>query len=160
MTTQRREDVPAKRGQRHQWDSRGANHHSGVAGTRRRNLAQGSLLAIPQNLPVPPFSGHPEKCGHVEPDPKLLPRNGNPYRSSVTLPTIRRACEAGSIPTSGRVSSRAVSIPPFRCCYGMEVQPRLPLLLGVDNRVHGMRIESCIRSISRGSWTAKCRITS
>ena len=34
--------------------------------------------AAPLSLPVPPFPRHPEKCGNVEPDPKLLPRDGNP----------------------------------------------------------------------------------
>lgn len=45
--------------------------------------------AAPLSLPVPPFPRHPEKCGNVEPDPKLLPRDGNHYRTSVTLPMIR-----------------------------------------------------------------------
>ena len=42
-------------------------------------------------LPTPPFPRHAEKCGDVEPDPKVLPRKGNPYRTSITLPMIRRA---------------------------------------------------------------------
>ncbi|HWB99595.1 MAG TPA: hypothetical protein VG672_22965, partial [Bryobacteraceae bacterium] len=45
----------------------------------------------PLSLPEPPFPRHPEKCGEVEPDPKFLPRNGNPYRTRVTVPMIRRA---------------------------------------------------------------------
>ena len=57
--------------------------------------------AAPLSLPVPPFPRHPEKCGNVEPDPKLLPRNGNPYRTSVTLPMIRRAVRGWLYPYLG-----------------------------------------------------------
>ena len=55
-----------------------------------------------QSLPIPPFPRHPEKCGDVEPDPKLLPRDGNSYRTSVTLPMIRRALRGWLYPYVGR----------------------------------------------------------
>jgi hypothetical protein len=58
----------------------------GTADSLRR-----ALRIAPHRLPIRPFPRHPEKCGDVEPDPKLLPREGNPYRTSVTLPMIRRA---------------------------------------------------------------------
>jgi MoaA/NifB/PqqE/SkfB family radical SAM enzyme len=43
------------------------------------------------SLPVPVFPRYPEKCGNVEPDPKFLPRDGNPYRTRVTVPMVARA---------------------------------------------------------------------
>ena len=62
------------------------------------------LLPTPgaQGLPAPQFPRHPEKCGDVEPDPKFLPRNGNPYRTRVTVPMVARALRDGSSPMSGR----------------------------------------------------------
>jgi MoaA/NifB/PqqE/SkfB family radical SAM enzyme len=42
-------------------------------------------------LPDPVFPLHPEMCGDVEPDPKLLPSKDRPYRSHVTPFIIRRA---------------------------------------------------------------------
>jgi hypothetical protein len=42
-------------------------------------------------LPEPPFPQLPEKCGDIEPDPKYLPQDGNPYRTSVTMPMVSRA---------------------------------------------------------------------
>ncbi len=42
-------------------------------------------------LPEPVFPRYPEKRGDIEPDPKFLPRNGNPYRTRVTVPIITRA---------------------------------------------------------------------
>ena len=60
-----------------------------------------ALRIASHRLPIPPFPRHPEKCGDVEPDPKLLPRNGNPYRTSVTLPMIRRALRGWLYPYVG-----------------------------------------------------------
>ena len=50
-----------------------------------------ALGIAPHRLPISPFPRHPEKCGDVESDPKLLPREGKPNRTSVTLSMIRRA---------------------------------------------------------------------
>jgi hypothetical protein len=61
-----------------------------------------ALTIAPHRLPFPPFPRHPEKFGDVEPDPKLLSRNGNPYRTSVTLPVIRRALRGWLSRMSGR----------------------------------------------------------
>src|SRR5690349_11651201 len=57
--------------------------------------------AEPLSLPVPPYPRQPEKCGNVEPDPRLMPRNGNPYRTSVTFPMIRRALRGWLYPYDG-----------------------------------------------------------
>jgi len=45
----------------------------------------------PLSLPDPPFPQFPEKVGDVDPDPKYLPKDGNPYRTRVTPTMIRRA---------------------------------------------------------------------
>jgi len=36
--------------------------------------------STPFTLPKPVFPQHPEKLGHVEPDPKYVPSDGKPYR--------------------------------------------------------------------------------
>ena len=61
-----------------------------------------SLKIASHRLPITPFPGYPEKCGDVEPDPRLLPRDGNFYQSSVTFPTIRRALRGWLSRMSGR----------------------------------------------------------
>jgi hypothetical protein len=61
-----------------------------------------ALTSAPHRMPIPRFPRHPEKCGDVEPDPKLLQRNGKPYRTSVTLPVIRRALRGWLPRMSGR----------------------------------------------------------
>jgi MoaA/NifB/PqqE/SkfB family radical SAM enzyme len=58
--------------------------------------------ANPQlTLPEPVFPRYPEKCGDVEPDPKCLPRNGNPYRTRVTVPIVARALRGWLVPYIG-----------------------------------------------------------
>jgi MoaA/NifB/PqqE/SkfB family radical SAM enzyme len=52
-------------------------------------------------LPVPIFPRYPEKCGDVEPDPKYLPHNGNPYRTRVTAPMVARALRGWLYPYIG-----------------------------------------------------------
>lgn len=47
--------------------------------------------AIPATLPEPVFPKYPELAGEVEPDPKFLPKDGNPYRTRVTPFMVRRA---------------------------------------------------------------------
>jgi MoaA/NifB/PqqE/SkfB family radical SAM enzyme len=53
------------------------------------------------SLPVPVFPRYPEKCGDVEPDPKFLPRDGNPYRTRVTVPIVARALRGWLYPYIG-----------------------------------------------------------
>ncbi len=52
-------------------------------------------------LPEPVFPRYPEKLGDIEPDPKFLPRNGNPYRTRVTVPMIARALRGWLVPYVG-----------------------------------------------------------
>ena len=88
--------------------------NSGSNGTNRGRttiqqlavLGAGSRLEVssatpPRSLPAPPFPRHPAKCGDVEPDPRLLPQNGNPYRTSVTVAMIRRALRGWLYPYVG-----------------------------------------------------------
>jgi MoaA/NifB/PqqE/SkfB family radical SAM enzyme len=57
----------------------------------------------PLTLPEPVFPQFPEKVGDVEPDPKFLPRDGNPYRTRVTPAMIRRALRGWLYPYLGSV---------------------------------------------------------
>jgi len=57
--------------------------------------------AAPLSLPAPVFPRQPEKCGNVEPDPKYLPRDGNPYRTRVTVPMVERALRGWLVPYVG-----------------------------------------------------------
>ena len=107
-----------------------------------------SSLAVPFSLPVPPFPRHPEKCGNVEPDPKLLPRDGNPYRTSVTLPMIRRALRGWLYPYVGsRV--KAGDFHPIISYLFTESKCNLDChyCWAYDNRVHGMTEDVARRSI-------------
>jgi MoaA/NifB/PqqE/SkfB family radical SAM enzyme len=60
------------------------------------SLAHGSgPTPVPKSdaleLPEPVFPQHPQMLGDVEPDPKYLPSDGNPYRIRVTPFIVRRA---------------------------------------------------------------------
>jgi MoaA/NifB/PqqE/SkfB family radical SAM enzyme len=68
--------------------AQGAMHEHLMKGHRRPPLAP---TIPPLTLPDPVFPRFPEKAGEVEPDPRFLPRNGNPYRTRVTVPMVRRA---------------------------------------------------------------------
>jgi len=88
--------------------------------------------AAPLSLPVPVFPRHSEKCGNVEPDPRLLPRNGNPYRTSVTLPMIRRAMRGWLYPYVGSRVKPGDFHPIISYLFTeWKCKSRLPLLLGV-----------------------------
>ena len=100
--------------------------------------------ARPLSLPVPVFPRHPEKAGNVEPDPKFLPRDGNPYRTRVTVPMVARALRGWLVPYVGsRVKPRRVSSDHFLPVYRMEVQSRLPLLLGIRQSRQGHDRRHC-----------------
>jgi len=58
----------------------------GAAASLRKALAMAAHVQ-----PASAFPRHSEKCEDVEPDPDVQPRDGNPYRASVTLPMIRPA---------------------------------------------------------------------
>ena len=109
---------------------------------------KGSSAIPPLSLPVPPFPRHPEKCGNVEPDPKLLPRNGSPYRTSVTLPMIRRALRGWLYPYVGS-HVKPGDLHPIISYLFTEWKCNLDChyCWAYDNRVHGMTEDVARRSI-------------
>src|SRR5436190_21275064 len=77
-------------------NGRNGSHNGRVAVQQLTILRDGPAPAAlvpapPLHLPVPVFPRHPEKLGYVEPDPKFLPQDGNPYRTRVTAPMVARA---------------------------------------------------------------------
>ena len=112
----------------------------------------------PPALPVPPFPRHPEKCGNVEPDPKLLPRDGSPYRSSVTVPMIRRALRGWLYPYLGSLVTPG-EFHPIICYLFTEWKCNLDChyCWAFDNRVRGMTEDTARRSID---WLhdTRCRV--
>ncbi len=108
----------------------------------------GPSLAPPPGLPTPPFPRHPEKCGNVEPDPKLLPQGGSPYRSSVTLPMIRRALRGWLYPYVGSLVKPSEFHPIISYLF-TEWKCNLDChyCWAFDNRVKGMSEDVARRSI-------------
>ncbi|HVX64982.1 MAG TPA: radical SAM protein [Bryobacteraceae bacterium] len=58
-----------------------------MGGARRVSLAP---AAEPLTLPEPVFPRFPEKLNDVEPDPRYVPQEGDPYRTRVTAAMVRR----------------------------------------------------------------------
>jgi MoaA/NifB/PqqE/SkfB family radical SAM enzyme len=81
--------------------SAGRNVPAFVAGRRAWRQAANANTEMKTGLPVPVFPRYPEKYGDVEPDPKYLPRNGNPYRTRVTAPIVARALRGWLYPYIG-----------------------------------------------------------
>jgi len=61
----------------------------GLPGKSKQKAPSGD--DTPLTLPDPVFPLHPDKCGDVPPDPRSVPRDGNPYRTRVTPFMVRRA---------------------------------------------------------------------
>jgi sulfatase maturation enzyme AslB (radical SAM superfamily) len=99
-------------------------------------------------LPTPPFPRHPEKCGGVEPDPKFLPREGNPYRTRVTLPMIALALKGWLVPYL-RSRVKPGDFHPIISYLFTEWKCNLDChyCWAFDNRVKGMTEETARRSI-------------
>jgi MoaA/NifB/PqqE/SkfB family radical SAM enzyme len=68
-----------------------------AAGTRPPNVRKDQALGLPEPL----FPRYPEKLGDVEPDPKFLPKDGNPYRTRVTAAMVARALRGWLVPYVG-----------------------------------------------------------
>jgi MoaA/NifB/PqqE/SkfB family radical SAM enzyme len=64
-------------------------------------LNEGGPAEVGPTLPDPIFPRYPEKYGDLEPDPKFLPHNGNPYRTRVTMPMVTRALRGWLVPYVG-----------------------------------------------------------
>jgi len=102
----------------------------------------------PLTLPEPVFPRHPEKCGNVEPDPKFLPRDGNPYRTRVTVPMVARALKGWLVPYVGsRV--KPGEFHPIISYLFTEWKCNLDChyCWAFDNRVKGMTEDTARRSI-------------
>jgi len=117
-----------------------------------------SSAAAPLSLPVPPFPRHPEKCGNVEPGPRSLPRDGNPYRTRVTVPMVKRALRGWLVPyVNSRV--RSGEFHPIISYLFTEWKCNLDChyCWAFDNRVKGMTEDTARRSID---WLhdTRCRV--
>jgi len=102
----------------------------------------------PRSLPEPVFPRHAKKLGDVEPDPKFLPKNGNPYRTRVTIPMIRRALRGWLYPY---IRSRVApgQLHPIIAYLFTEWKCNLDChyCWAFDNRVGGMTEDTARRSI-------------
>ena len=47
-------------------------------------------IGAPLTLPEPVFPQFPDRAGDIEPDAKFLPKDGNPYRTSITPVMVKR----------------------------------------------------------------------
>ncbi len=99
-------------------------------------------------LPEPVFPQHPELCGDVEPESKCIPSNGNPYRTRVTLPMLRRAFRGWLYPyVRSRIASTdfypiiAYLFTEFKCNLDCHY------CWAFDNQVKGMTEDTARRSI-------------
>jgi len=127
-------------------DGRIAIHELPVLGTG--NSPRIPFTGPPLSLPAPVFPRHPEKCGDVEPDRKYLPRDGNPYRTRVTVPMIARALKGWLVPYVGsRV--KAGEFHPIISYLFTEWKCNLDChyCWAFDNRVKGMTEDTARRSI-------------
>lgn len=102
----------------------------------------------PLNLPDPVFPQHPEMCGNVEPNPKLLPSKKKPYRTHVTPFIIKRALRGWFYPY---IRSRVApgDFHPIISYLFTEWKCNLDChyCWAFDNRIRGMTEEVARRSI-------------
>lgn len=102
----------------------------------------------PRSLPEPVFPRYPKKLGDVEPAPEFLPKNGNPYRTRVTIPMIRRALRGWLYPY---VRSRVMpgDLHPIVAYLFTEWKCNLDChyCWAFDNHVAGMTEDTARRSI-------------
>ena len=128
-------------------------HRAGIAIHELPILGAGGARRVPftngrSSLPVPQFPRHPEKCGNVEPDPKFLPRKGNPYRTRATVPIIARALRGWLVPYIGS-QLKAGDFHPLISYLFTEWKCNLDChyCWAFDNRVKGMTEDVARRSI-------------
>ena len=105
--------------------------------------------SVELTLPEPVYPQFPEKCDDVEPDPNFLPRNGNPYRTRVTLPMISRAMRGWLVPY---LRSRLLpgDFHPIIAYLFTEFKCNLAChyCWAFDNRVTGMTEDTALRAIN------------
>ena len=115
----------------------------------REGPAPAALVpAPPLHLPVPVFPRHPEKLGNVQPDPKFLPRDGNPYRTRVTAPMVARALKGWLAPYVGSLVKPGEFHPLISYLF-TEWKCNLDChyCWAFDNRVKGMTEDTARRSV-------------
>ena len=114
--------------------------------------------AKPVALPEPVYPRYPEKQGLVEPDPKFLPRNGNPYRTRVTAPMVARALRGWLVPYLASRVTRGEFHPIISYLF-TEWKCNLDChyCWAFDNGVQGMTEDTARRSID---WLreTRCRV--
>jgi sulfatase maturation enzyme AslB (radical SAM superfamily) len=120
--------------------------HEALTKTPARRTAEGAVAKL--RLPEPPYPRFPEKCGNVEPDPKYLPRNGNPYRTRVTIPMVSRAFSGWLVPY---LRSRLLpgEFHPIIAYLFTEFKCNLAChyCWAFDNRVKGMTENTAVQAI-------------
>ncbi len=129
-------------------------HHNGRTAVQElpilgpRRLVRMPSTAAPLSLPAPVFPRHPEKCGNVEPDPKFLPHEGNPYRTRVTAPMVARALRGWLVPYL-RSRVKPGEFHPIISYLFTEWKCNLDChyCWAFDNRVKGMTEDTARRSI-------------
>jgi MoaA/NifB/PqqE/SkfB family radical SAM enzyme len=120
-------------------------HELLMAAPKRASLApQGEPLTLPE----PVFPQYPDKLGDVEPNRKLLPRNGSPYRTSVTPFMVRRGMRGWLYPY---LRSRVMpgDFHPIIAYLFTEWKCNLDChyCWAFDNRVKGMTEDAARRSV-------------
>jgi MoaA/NifB/PqqE/SkfB family radical SAM enzyme len=116
-----------------------------MGGTKRPGLIPNGE---PMTLPEPVFPQYPALAGNVEPDPRYLPRNGNPYRTRVTPFMVYRALRGWLVPY---MRSRLLpgEFHPIIAYLFTEWKCNLDChyCWAFDNRVKGMTEDTARRSI-------------
>ncbi|MCC6366091.1 MAG: radical SAM protein [Bryobacterales bacterium] len=122
-----------------------ATHELLVGGRKRSSLLP---AGEPLTLPDAVFPRFPEKVGNVEPDPKYLPNDENPYRPRVTAGMVRRGLRGWLYPY---VRSRVMpgDYHPIIAYLFTEWKCNLDChyCWAFDNRVKGMTEDTARRSI-------------
>ncbi|MGE5568424.1 MAG: radical SAM protein [Rhodospirillales bacterium] len=99
-------------------------------------------------LPEPVFPLHPDKCGDVPPNPRSVPKNGNPYRTQASPFMVRRALRGWLYPY---LRSRLApgDFHPIIAYLFTEWKCNLDChyCWAFDNRVKGMTEDTARRSI-------------
>jgi hypothetical protein len=130
----------------------GADETAGTVAREEQYNGSGQafqLLSEPgQGLPEPVFPRYPEELGDIEPDPKFLPKDANPYRTRVTPAMVARAMRGWLVPYIGSLVKPGDFHPLISYLF-TEWKCNLDChyCWAYDNRVRGMTGETARRSI-------------
>jgi MoaA/NifB/PqqE/SkfB family radical SAM enzyme len=157
------DDSTTKSAPRDEVNGRNGAHNGRVALHELTILREGgapevSPAAAPLRLPLPPFPRYPEKMGYVEPDPKFLPHDGNPYRTRVTAPMIARALKGWLVPYLGSLVKPGEFHPLISYLFTeWKCNLECHYCWAFDNRVKGMTEQVARRSID-WLYDTGCRV--